>query len=120
MSFPFTRTADNLASPVLFHLLVTGQHMKTVTFELRKAGSAGPGTPKPVVLAAITLSMVFVTHLEQSVSAGDDSPTEVVHFAYGAMSMAFNQQSPQGTTTPGPSVSWNQVTNNSDITALAQ
>jgi type VI protein secretion system component Hcp len=63
----------------------------------------------------IKLSQIFVTHLEQSMGAGDDSPSEVVHFAYEAMNMAFNQQSAQDTTTPVPSVSWNQVTNQATL-----
>jgi len=113
----FTKLADNVASPLLFQLLVTGEHLETVTIELTKAGAAGPGTPNAEILTTITLSMVFVTHFGQSVAGGDEGLQEVVNLAYGAAQMTVNGADATGKSITGTPSTWNQVTNNSTLGA---
>ena len=64
----FTKLADAVASPLLFHLLATGEHLETVTVTIRKAGSTAAGTPTPTELSKMTVSLVFVTLIVLNVS----------------------------------------------------
>lgn len=111
----FTKLADDVASPLLFHLLATGERLETVTVTIRKAGSTAAGTPTPTEMANITLSLVFVTHFAQNVSGGDESLQDVVQVAYGSVAMTVNGTDPTGKGTPGTPASWNQVTNTTSV-----
>jgi type VI secretion system Hcp family effector len=112
-----SKEVDAKVSPVLFQLLTQGEHLDGVTIEFRKSGGApGPAGPTGEAWITLKLSMVFVTQLEQSVSTGDQSPTEVVHLSYGAANMLINGQDSQGKVTSGTSVTWNQITNSNQIT----
>ena len=106
-----SKQVDELASPLLFQLLTTGGHLDSATFEFRKVGGGAPAGPTEKPWITIKLSMVLVTQFAQSVSAGDESPNEVVHLAYGAVNIAINGVNTQGAITPGTPVGWNQVTN---------
>lgn len=105
-----TKLADSVASPVLFQLLVTGEHLGTVTIEVRKAG-AGPGSSSPESVATITLSMVFVTHFGQSVSGSDEGLQEVINLAFSSAQMTINGVDATGKSTTGTPAMWNQTTN---------
>lgn len=109
----FTKVADSVASALLFQLLVTGEHLGTVTIEVRKAGTPGPGPSTPEAMVTITLSTVFVTHFGQSVSGSDEGLQEVFNLAYGAAQMTINAVDPTGKITTGTPTMWNQVTNTS-------
>ncbi len=111
-----TKLADASASPLLFQLLTTGGHFDTVTVELRKAGGAPEaGGPNQPASTRISLHAVFVTHLDQSVTEGDESLQEVVHLAYGSVQLTINSTDPTGKMLAGKPVSWNQVTNNDNL-----
>ena len=111
-----TKLADASASPLLFQLLTTGGHFDTVTVELRKAGGApGAGGPNQPASTSNSQHTVFVTHLDQSVTGGDESLQEVVHLAYGSAQLTINSTDPTGKMLAGKPVSWNQVTNNDSL-----
>jgi type VI protein secretion system component Hcp len=110
-----TKLADNVASPVLFQLLVTGEHLGTITIVVRKAGAAGPGPSTPEVLATITLATVSVTHFGQSVSGSDAGLQEGITLAYGAAQMTINGADATGKSVTGVPASWNQITNSQDF-----
>ncbi len=111
-----TKLADPSASPLLFQLLTTGGHFDTVTVELRKAGGTpGIGGPNQPAWATISLHAVFVSHLEQSVTGGDESLQEVVQLAYGSVQLTINSTDATGKVLAGKQVSWNQVTNTDNL-----
>jgi type VI secretion system secreted protein Hcp len=102
------KTVDS-ASPSLFSALGTGGHFNTVTLFIRKAGgsagSSGAGYLK------YTFKLVFVSSINWSGSSGDDVPTETVTFAYGAMQIAYQKQTPDGKLAAPVIQTWNQLSN---------
>jgi type VI secretion system secreted protein Hcp len=109
-----TKPSDS-ASPVLFKMLVTGQHFKTVTINIRKAG--GDKTKSGGAYERFTFSTVFVSKLTVSGSTGDDVPTETVILTYGALKWEYSRQDAQGNLTPLPAVQWSTITNSETMPA---
>src|SRR5579871_3657869 len=81
---------EDSASPVLFRMLATGQHFKTATLSIRKAGAMQGKTG--AVYQRFTFSMVLVSKISESGSSGDDVPTENVVLNYGALKWEYSRQ----------------------------
>jgi type VI protein secretion system component Hcp len=112
-----TKIADAVASPVLFQLLVTAQHLETVKIEIRKAEAQGPGAPTAEALSTITLSTVFLTHFGQSISDSDGGLQEAINLEYGAAQMTINGTDATGKIITGTQASWSQITNTQNVEA---
>lgn len=90
-SFSLMKKSDK-TSPVLFQACAMGTHYKTATVYLRKAGGTSP-----VEYLIYTFSMVFVSSIQWSGSAGgDDTPAESVSFEYGGLKIDYQPQGPDG------------------------
>ena len=111
MEAVLTKQVDELASPLLFQLLMTGGHLDNVTLEFRKPGPGIQTSPAEKPWITIELAEVFVSQLSQSVSTGNESLTEEIHLAYGAVNMTINGMDAQGAVTSGTPVGWSQITN---------
>ena len=106
-----TKRVDT-ASPALFQICASGGHFKTATLALRKAGSGGDKAGKPYL--QYTFKTVFITKITNSGSGGDDLPTEVVEFAFGALEVSYAKQNKDGTLAAANLGNWNQITNKTD------
>jgi len=95
-------------SPVLFQMLAMGQHFKTATLSIRKAGDRTKGA---AAYERFTFSMVFVSKISVAGSSGDDVPTENVVLTYGALKWEYSRQDPTGNLTPVPPTQWSVITN---------
>jgi type VI secretion system secreted protein Hcp len=92
-------------SPSLFAMSTHGTSVSAVQLFVRKAGMAG----KPYL--AYEFKPVFVTALDWSAASGDDVPTEHVTFMYGALSLGYYTQNPDGTLGQIVKQGWSQVLN---------
>lgn len=104
--FSITRKVD-ISSPVLFQMTCSGAPFKFVTMVLRKA----TGTAAAAVYLRYTFKLVAVKTVSYAMSAGDDSPSEIVTLEYGGVIIEYWPQNADGTlksVTPG---GWNRVTN---------
>lgn len=112
-----TKEVDAELSPLLFRLITTDSHLQSATFEISSqgAGASATGT-KETPLLTITFSQVFITTFEQTVSAQDESPSETVQFAYGAVQLTFNKQQAPGTTPSTTSLGWDIAKNQATTT----
>lgn len=91
--FHITKSADS-ASPILYQHVANGQHFNTATLTMRKAG----GDPKQSGTAFLMYKFgtVFTTKIDWS-GPGDEGPEEQITFVYGKLSVAYQQQKPNGT-----------------------
>jgi type VI secretion system secreted protein Hcp len=76
-------------SPVLFQNLVVGNHYKTVTIEVRKAGGDPKGAGKPFL--QFKFNTVFTTKVNWS-GPGDEGPEETITFEYGSFRVKYEKQ----------------------------
>ena len=74
--------AVDSTSPAFLMLVGAGAHFQTVRLALRKAGKLD--------FVVYTFGLVFVTSQETTGSAGDNSPTETINFAYGSLQVQFS------------------------------
>ena len=109
-SFNVMKKSD-AASPALFRVCASGDHFDSAKVTLRKAG----GTQ--VEYLKYEFHEVFVESIQWSGSSGgDDTPTESVSFAFGAVHIDYYQQKKDGTLDTGAkSAEWSQVTNTPSI-----
>jgi|HubBroStandDraft_5_1064220.scaffolds.fasta_scaffold489367_1 type VI secretion system secreted protein Hcp len=116
--FQITRKSDR-ASPILYTMCCAGQHFKTVSLYLRRAGG-GTTDVKNMTSGTTFLrfdfALVAVKTISWSGSDGDDACKEEVTFEYGALRVQYVQQkedgTPMGAAIPG---SWNRVYNNNSF-----
>jgi len=94
----------DVATPVLFQRLASGQHIPSMELVARKAGS-------PTPYLRYCLKGVFVTAQEQSGSAGDEGPLESVEFAFGSMQQSYARQAPTGAYMSPVFTGWDITTN---------
>ncbi|HTX30175.1 MAG TPA: type VI secretion system tube protein Hcp [Solirubrobacteraceae bacterium] len=78
-----TKTIDK-ASPTLFQMCASGQHIPKVTITVRKAGSKK--------YLRYTLSQVFITSIQTAGSGGQNKPAEQVTFSYGSIQYQYVKQ----------------------------
>jgi type VI secretion system secreted protein Hcp len=112
--FKVTKSVDK-SSPTLFKAVGTGVHFPAVQLYLRKAGAGDPST----VYLAYEFQVVFVSEIDWSGSSGDDTPSEVVTFVYGALDIAYHAQNTDGTLAPAIKSTWNQITNTTTLQSPA-
>jgi len=92
------------ASPQLFLKSVMGQNLPTLTLELSKSGSVETA---PVVFYKIVLTNAFVSKIDSSGTAGDNTPTESIQISYEKISIIYSTIDAKGTVVQEPEVTWN-------------
>ena len=99
------KSIDRL-SPFLFAISASGAHFPSIQLFVRKAGSA---TTKPYL--AYEFSTAFVSRIDWSGSDGDDAPAEQIEFMYGALTLGYYPQQPDGSLGKLVKSGWSEVTN---------
>ena len=113
--FKITKVVDSISSALLQY--VGGgagySHLKQLDLYLRKVGS--PGSTNNAGFLKYSFQLVYVTDVEWSGGAGDDSVKENVTFAYGALQITYTAQLPSGQ--PGKTYigQWDVTTNGNDF-----
>ena len=97
------------SSATLFQKCCTGQHFVKATVACNKA--SGDKT-KPLTFLQYDFTEVYVESIQWSGSSGgDDTPTESVSFAFGAVKVTYTPQQTTGSAAPKPQVAqWSQTT----------
>jgi len=103
--FSIEKTTDS-CTPDFFVGCGNGGHYGKAVLALRKSSGA-----KRLVFIQYTFSLVFVTKVEWKGSKDDESPTESIEFAYGALTIEYFPQDNKGNPLPKKECSWNQVNN---------
>lgn len=82
------------SSATLFQHMCTGQHFPTCKVTMYKSG----GDAGPVEFLLFEFEEAYVTNITWSGSeGGEEIPTESVSFAFGKVTITYNQQAPDGT-----------------------
>jgi type VI protein secretion system component Hcp len=100
-----TKPADTRATFMLFRSLTAGTPLKVVTIFVKKVIS--PDASATVL--AITLSNVFVTHIEQLYSQNGAGTQETISLAFEGMTLLMADIAENGQQVYGDSATWNQV-----------
>jgi type VI secretion system secreted protein Hcp len=85
-----------------------GASIPRVTLTLIRAAGGATGAQ---VYSVYTFGTVFVASYANDISAGDDAPTETIHFIYGQYAINTTIQNANGTVSVGPSSGWD-ITHN--------
>jgi type VI secretion system secreted protein Hcp len=94
------------SSPNLFQGCCSGTHYKKATIHVRKAGGTA------LVYLQYDLTEVFVSSVQWSGSGGgDDTPTESVALAYGAINVTYTPQKVDGTADAAVVAGWDVKAN---------
>ena len=113
--FTIKKTTDS-ASTLFFKNCCAGAHYGVVTLAIRKAGADPNATGKPYLVW--NFGTVFTTKIDWS-GPGDEGPEEGITFAYGALSVAYSKQLPNGTMDTLKEHNWNQMTNKTGFSTPA-
>ena len=104
-SFSCMKKLDN-ASPNLLKNCCIGDHYKTGSVMLRKAGGAQD------IYLQYDLTEVYVESYQVSGSSGgDDQPTESVSFTFAQVTMKYTPQTKEGKPGTAVTAGWNVTTN---------
>jgi len=103
--FKIEKVVDSV-SPNLLHYAGGGLKIPRIELYLRKAG----GTR--LIYLQYSFKLVYVTDVEWTVGAGDDSVRESVAFAFGALQVMYKLSDATGATKGTLTGTWNQVKNN--------
>jgi type VI secretion system secreted protein Hcp len=93
--FHFTMTT-NKASPKLFQMCATGEHIKEAILTVRKQGLAGTES-RPVEYLKIKLTDVMVTSYQVGGSNAGDIPTESISLNFAKIEFEYTPQNEDGT-----------------------
>ena len=107
--FTIKKNVDSV-TPALFMALCSGAHFGDAYLYIRKAGAAA-GAAAAQAYITMRFKMVFVTDIEFTGSSGDDIPTEMVTFKYGAMEISYRPQDQTGKLGAEKKAMWSQVKN---------
>lgn len=100
--FTISKVTDS-CSPDFFTACAIGGHYGRSTILLRKDGKS---------YIRYTFSMCFVTKVNWSGGESDETPSESIEFAYGALRIMYYPQSSSGNMKPQPKIAvFNQVNN---------
>lgn len=103
---PFTFVADtSSASPKLFLACAKGTHIQTATLTARRAGDL------PFVYLTIKLQNLFVTSYQVSPGPVNAFPLDVVQLEYGAVTVTYTPQKPDGSAGSKVTAGFNFITN---------
>jgi type VI secretion system secreted protein Hcp len=81
------------SSPKLFQAITTGKHFPNAVLTALKAGG-----DKAVDYMKIEFDQLFVVDLQESGSSGDNGvPLETINFAFGKVTVTYNEQKADGT-----------------------
>ena len=106
-SFNAMKKTDS-ASPLLFAACAKGSHIDKASVVLRKAG----GDAGQSIFLEYDFSLVYIESIQWSGSTGgDDTPTESVSIAYGAVKIQYFAQDDKGVVKLANVAMWSAVTN---------
>src|SRR6266705_1803252 len=89
----FDWSFHNNSSPKLFQAITTGKHFPNAILTALKAGG-----DKAVDYMKIEFDQLFLVDLHESGSSGNnDVPRESVNFAFGKVTVTYNEQKADGT-----------------------
>jgi type VI secretion system secreted protein Hcp len=107
------RAVDKL-SPALLGVSATGEHFAAIQLYLRHPNPAA-GAAASAPFLAYEFQTVYITKIEWSAGGGADL-TEEVTFVYGALAVAFQAASADGTAAGTPvKGGWSQIQNSSSV-----
>jgi type VI secretion system secreted protein Hcp len=99
-------TPLSAASPKLLLACASGAHYDTAVLTLRRSGT------KPAEFFKITLKTVLVSSYQDAGASSDDTPTDSITLAFGAIRIDVFTQNPSGGTAPPPSsAGWDRTKN---------
>ena len=108
--FVITKYVD-LASPMLFLSLCSGDSIKNAQIVMRKA-IGGSGTSGEMGYLIYDFYLLFVTKIDTALEEEGEAPVETVTFAYGATKISYQQQLITGEMKGAPLMqSWSRITN---------
>ena len=108
--FSFSRKTD-VASPTFFQMCCAGTHFNYASLALRKAGG---GTVSGLAFLRFDFRLVGVKTVSWSGADGDEAMKEEVTFEYGALTVRYRKQKPDGTLEAAIPAGWNRVRNKAD------
>src|SRR2546422_5055709 len=86
-------SSDLKSSPKLFQAITTGKHFPNAVLTALKAGG-----DKAVDYMKIEFDQLFLVDLHESGSSGNnDVPRESINFAFGKVTVTYNEQKADGT-----------------------
>ena len=108
----FTRPSDRV-SPTMFKMCCAGEHFKSVSLFIRRAGGSAGAAAGSVTSGQTYLRFDFALVGIKTInwSVDDDSAKEEVTMEYGAMSVRYLQQDVTGTGMKIYPASWNRIYN---------
>ena len=113
--FTITKFVD-IASPMLFLSLCSGDSIKDAQIVMRKA-VGGTGTSGATGYLIYDFYLLFVTKIETSLEEEGEAPVETVTFAYGATQISYQKQKLTGDMDGSPLIkSWSRITNQANTT----
>jgi type VI secretion system secreted protein Hcp len=114
--FKVTKVVDSISSDLLQYVGGAGgySHLKQLDLYLRKSGGA-PGSTNNAGFLKYSFKLVYVTDVEWSGGAGDESVKEDVTFAYGALQIIYTAQLPSGQLGKTYIGQWDATTNGNDF-----
>jgi type VI secretion system secreted protein Hcp len=95
------------ATPKLILACASGQHIKTATVTMRKAG----GEQRGIEFLKYALTDVLVSSVTTGGSTGDAEPTEQFSLSFLKLNVVYTPQKPDGTTGPPVTSGWDLSTN---------
>ena len=105
--FNVTKKTD-LGSCPLFLTLCQGGHLKEAIIEIRRSGGAAGASG--ATFLKFVFAFVMVQDMSWSGSGGEPCEEEII-FQYGAMSVEYFKQSPDGSMTTAAKTEWSRVVN---------
>jgi len=95
----FMKFTDKSTAPLMAHCC-SGKHIPTGQVIVRKAGD------KPLEYMKIELFDILVSSVQVSGSGGSDRVTESLSLNFSKFKVAYQEQKPDGSGTPGGNMGW--------------
>lgn len=109
----FTRPSDRI-SPTLFRMCASGEHFKSVSLFIRRAGGSANAATGQITSGQTYLRFDFALVGIKTInwSVDDDNSKEEVTMEYGALMLRYLQQDVTGAGLKSPfAASWNRIYN---------
>ena len=107
--FHFTSKISK-ASPKLMLACATGQHIKTGTVTVRKAGTSDLKENNGAEFLFYKFQTVIITSVQDAADTSD-VPTESVSFVFGKIQVEYKPQNPDGTLGTAVDFAWDLAAN---------
>jgi len=107
-----TKKTDT-SSTELFRQLVSGNHFKDMTIDLRRSGGTSKGSG--LVFLKFEFKLVMLQDISWSGSDGDDICEETIVLQYGAMKVTYTAQKADGGKGDESDAEWSRVLNQANF-----